>query len=67
MESVTMRGPTFHRLSLLGMALLAALVAGHAAAASLTVALQTDASSMDPHVAPTFTTAALQDHIYGRT
>jgi peptide/nickel transport system substrate-binding protein len=65
MESVTMRGPTFHRLSLLGMGLLTALVAGHAAAASLTVALQTDASSMDPHVAPTFTTAALQDHIYG--
>ena len=34
-------------------------------AASLTVALQTDATSMDPHVAPTFTTAAMQEHLYG--
>jgi peptide/nickel transport system substrate-binding protein len=40
-------------------------VAPSVLAASLTVALQTDATSMDPHVAPTFTTAAVQDHIYG--
>jgi peptide/nickel transport system substrate-binding protein len=48
-----------------GIGALLGLVAPSVLAASLTVALQTDATSMDPHVAPTFTTAAVQDHIYG--
>ncbi len=38
--------------------------AATAAAADLNVALQTDATSMDPHVAPTFTTSALHQHVF---
>lgn len=34
-------------------------------AQDLTIALQTDLTSLDPHVAPTFTSAALQQHVFG--
>ena len=48
----------------LALGLLLALP-GRAGAQPLTIALQTDLTSLDPHVAPTFTSAALQQHIYG--
>jgi peptide/nickel transport system substrate-binding protein len=51
------------RRVVLGAALLAA--PGLAGAQSLTIALQTDLTSLDPHVAPTFTSAAMQQHVYG--
>ena len=46
--------------------LLAAAIAASApaSAADLNVALQTDATSMDPHVAPTFTSSALHQHVF---
>lgn len=47
----------------LGLALAAALSVS-ARAADLNVALQTDATSMDPHVAPTFTSSALHQHVF---
>jgi peptide/nickel transport system substrate-binding protein len=42
----------------------ALVFSGAVAAADLNVALQTDATSMDPHVAPTFTTSALHQHVF---
>ncbi|WP_431284344.1 ABC transporter substrate-binding protein [Humitalea sp. 24SJ18S-53] len=44
---------------------LAGLVPGAVAAQSLTIALQTDLTALDPHVAPTFTSAGMQQHVYG--
>ncbi len=44
--------------------LAALLLGGTAMAADLNVALQTDTTSMDPHVAPTFTASALHQHVF---
>lgn len=41
-----------------------ALSAATARAQDISIALQTDATSMDPHVAPTFTTSALHQHVF---
>ncbi len=41
-----------------------ALLAGAAQGQDIGIALQTDATSMDPHVAPTFTTSALHQHVF---
>ncbi len=48
------------RWACLGLALAALPARG----ADLNVALQTDATSMDPHVAPTFTSSALHQHVF---
>lgn len=47
-----------------GLTLAAAVLSASAMAADLDVALQTDATSMDPHVAPTFTASALHQHVF---
>jgi peptide/nickel transport system substrate-binding protein len=52
------------RQLLAGLALLP-LCSASLSAADLTIALQTDVTSLDPHVAPTFTSAAMQEHLYG--
>ena len=58
--------PVLARRVALGFLLLApGLAAGLARAEPLTIALQTDLTSLDPHVAPTFTSAAMQQHVYG--
>jgi len=49
---------------LIGAAVAATLFAASAGAADLNVALQTDTTSMDPHVAPTFTASALHQHVF---
>ena len=41
-----------------------AMFVASASAADLNVALQTDTTSMDPHVAPTFTASALHQHVF---
>ena len=48
----------------IGLALTAMAFATQVAAADLNIALQTDATSMDPHVAPTFTSSALHQHVF---
>lgn len=50
------------RMACAAMALAVAPLGGRAA--DLNVALQTDATSMDPHVAPTFTASALHQHVF---
>lgn len=48
------------------LALLAGLLGAPGVhAQDLAIALQTDLTSLDPHVAPTFTSAALQQHVFG--
>ncbi|MGG5823916.1 ABC transporter substrate-binding protein [Falsiroseomonas sp. HW251] len=48
----------------IGLAMTAAALATTASAADFTFALQTDTTSMDPHVAPTFTASALHAHVF---
>jgi peptide/nickel transport system substrate-binding protein len=48
----------------LALAAAAVVLAAPVLAADLNVALQTDATSMDPHVAPTFTSSALHQHVF---
>jgi peptide/nickel transport system substrate-binding protein len=65
-EMTTMRSSFFHRARRAGAASIMALTVGHgpAIAADLTIALQTDVTSFDPHVAPAFTSSALHQHVF---
>ncbi|MBO1077184.1 ABC transporter substrate-binding protein [Roseomonas marmotae] len=58
-------GHALRKLLAAGLALVP-LATGQAYASGVRIALQTDITSLDPHVAPTVTTSAVQEQIYGR-